>query len=154
MGQAARAAVEGPGGWTMRKWAGDLASSAAPKDYMGQLRALYDGILQRWRYVQEPGEWVSGPRAVVDNVLGARRNRGPTCPSAERCDVSATPWKLKGWGDCDDVATLSAAGVMALGMTPFFRVATGQTGAHVSVTARTPTAVSYTHLTLPTNREV
>lgn len=139
MGAAAREAVDGAGGWTLRRWAGDLASAAPPKDYVGQLRNLYDGILQRWRYVQEPGEWVSGPKAIIDNVLGARRNRGPTCRSAEACDVARTPWKLRGWGDCDDVAQLTAAGVMALGMTPFFRVATGPTGAHVSVTARTPT---------------
>lgn len=136
MGDSARRASNT---WTLRQWAGDLAASAPPKDYVGQLRALYDGILKRWRYVQEPDEWVPGPRGVINNVLGARRNQGPTCPSPDRCDVARTPWKLRGWGDCDDVSTLTAAGVLALGMTPYFRVATSPGGAHVSVTARTPT---------------
>ncbi len=137
MGSAARRTADS---WTMREWASRLATLAPPRDYVGQLRALYEGIIDRWRYVQENGEWVNGsPRAVLGYTLGANYNCDPkTCPHPERCDVARTRWKNYGWGDCDDVATLTAAGVLAIGGTPFFRTARGPGGAHVSVTARTP----------------
>jgi hypothetical protein len=117
--------------WTMQQWAGRLAARAGHRDYVGQLRELYNGILERWRYVKEPGERVPGSsRAVLGHVLGAAYNA--TDPT--RVDVERTPWPNKGWGDCDDVSTLVAAGVLALGMTPYFRVIPG----HVSVIAETP----------------
>jgi hypothetical protein len=124
---------------TMREWAARLATRAAPKDYRGQLRELFAGIVKRWRYVMENGEWVHGTaRSLLGHVLGAKYNAGPTCPDPERCDVEATPWREPGWGDCDDVATLCAAGVLALGMRPLWRVSRGPAGAHVAVTAITP----------------
>jgi len=128
MAQTAHAAART---WTLQEWAGRLASRAGPRDYVGQLRQLYDGILDRWRYVKEPGERVPGSaRALLHHVLGAGYNG--TDP--ERTDVERTRWQHKGWGDCDDVSTLVAAGVLALGMTPYFRVVPG----HVSVIAETP----------------
>lgn len=136
MGQAAREAADT---YTMREWASRLATLARPKDYVGQLEQLYQGIIDRWRYVQEHGEWVPGSaRTVLGQVLGAKYNLGPSCPSPDRCDVERTEWTHKGWGDCDDVATLAAAGAISIGAIPFFRVARGNHGAHVSVTARTP----------------
>lgn len=134
-----RAALDAAKTWTMREWASRLAALAGPRDYVGQLRELYRGIVDRWRYVQEHGEWVPGTgRALLAHTLGANYNRGPSCPSAEQCDVEGTPWRNLGFGDCDDVASLSAAGVLSVGGTPFFRVARGRFGAHVSVTAKTP----------------
>lgn len=136
MGHAAREAART---WTMQEHAGRLAATAGPRDYVGQLRALYDDVTRRWRYVMETGERVPGSaRAVLGHVLGARYNLGPHCPSPEQCDLARTPWRSRGWGDCDDVATLTAAGVLALGMVPAFRVVRWRGGAHVAVVATTP----------------
>lgn len=138
MGKVAR---ESARTWTMREWASRLATRAPPRDYLAQLRELYKGILKRWRYVQEPGEWIFGrPRSLLGFALGANYNlNAKTCPSPERCDVEATTWKEKGWGDCDDVAALAAAGALAIGMPEvLFRVATWGGGAHVNAVARTP----------------
>lgn len=135
MGRAAREAAST---WTFREWAARLATKAPPRDYVAQLRALYDGILHRWRYVQEPEEWVHGTgRSAIEHVLGTKYNT-PEGTDATRVDLERVPTKHRGWGDCDDVATIAAAGVLALGMTPVFRVARGNSGAHVSVLARTP----------------
>ena len=132
MGRAAREAART---FTMQEWAARLATKAPPRDYVAQLGELYKGILARWRYTMEPGERVPGTaRAVLGYTLGARYN----APDPENVDVEATPWPHKGWGDCDDVSTLTAAGVLALGMTPVFRVVRWPGGAHVSVVARTP----------------
>jgi hypothetical protein len=136
LGTMGRVAREAASTWTLREWAGVLAARAAPRDYVGQLRQLYGGILERWRYVQEPEEWVHGTaRSMLGTVLGLRYN-GASDPT--RADVSRTPSTRKGWGDCDDVATLTAAGVLALGMRPAFRVVRGDSGGHVAVIARTP----------------
>lgn len=136
MGTGARAAAKT---WTLQEWAGSLAAQAGERDYIGQLHNLYQGVRKRWRYVMEAGERVpESPRAILGYVLGAEYNRGPTCPSPERCDVEATTWNQKGWGDCDDVSTLLAGAVLALGMTPLFRVALWGTGGHVSVVTQTP----------------
>lgn len=136
MGKAAREAART---WTLREWAARLATRAKPRDYVGQLRELYRGILERWRYVQEPDEWVHGSaRSLLGHVLGLKYNT-PDGTDYTRVDPSKVSAKHKGWGDCDDVATLAAAGVQALGMTPYFRVvANPRGGAHVSVVARTP----------------
>lgn len=126
--------------WTFREWAARLAAKAPPRDYVAQLGHLYRGILRRWRYVAEPEEWVHGSaKSAIGHVLGAKYNRGPSCPHPLRCDLESTPTSGgKGWGDCDDAATIVAGGVYALGMVPAFRVVRWPGGAHVSVVARTP----------------
>jgi len=136
MGRAAQQAGET---WTVREWAARLATKAKPHDYVGQLRELYDDILRRWRYVREPGEWVTSTGdAVVRYTLGAKYN----CEDPLRCVVSdarAREWQ-RGWGDCDDVTALVSAGALALGMTPHFRAvfpAHGN-GGHVSALVTTP----------------
>jgi hypothetical protein len=133
-----RVAKEAADTWTFRKWAARLATRAAPRDYRGQLRHLYKGVLERWRYVAEPEEWVhSSPRSSIAHVLGVEYNTLPgTDPT--RVDLDRIPATAKGWGDCDDVSTVVAAGVRALGMTPYFRVSRSGRGGHVSVLARTP----------------
>ena len=124
--------------WTFREWAARLATKAPPRNYVAQLANLYNGILRRWRYVAEPEEWVHGTASsAIDHVLGAKYNRGPDCPHPLLCRLDR-PARERGWGDCDDVATVAAAGAMALGMTPMFRVVRWPGGAHVSVVARTP----------------
>lgn len=135
MGSAAREASDT---FALREWASRLATLARPRDYVGQLHALYAGILERWRYTQEPDEWVHGSaKSLIDHVAGTKYNTPPGTDSRS-VRLSAVPSTHKGWGDCDDVSTLVAAGVRALGMTPYFRVARGSIGAHVSVVARTP----------------
>lgn len=136
MGRAAR---ETSSTWTMRQWAGVLATRAAPHDYVGQLRELYRGIVKRMRYVQEPEEWIYGTaRAALGFGLGAAYNKSATCPDPENCDVEGTLWRQLGFGDCDDMSIIAAAGALALGCRPVFRVSRGAGWAHVSVTARTP----------------
>lgn len=134
MGRTARETADT---WTMRQWAARLATRARPKDFRGQLEQLYRGIVDRWRYVMEDGEWVHGtPRSLLGTVLGLEYN-GATDPT--RADVERTPKRERGWGDCDDVATLTASGVIALGMRPIWRVSRAPSGqAHVSVAAITP----------------
>ncbi len=139
MGNAARQASET---WTVREWAARLATKAKPHDYVGQLRQLYRGILDRWRYVREPGEWVTSTGdAVVKYTLGAQYN----CSDPLKCVLDAgnrSGWQ-RGWGDCDDVSALVAAGSLALGMTPYFRAVfpPGGGGGHVSALVRTPDGV-------------
>ncbi len=137
MGRVAR---EAAGTWTMQRLAGEVAAKAAPRDYVGQLRELYNAIVDGWRYTQEFGERVPGTAtALLKYVLGCGYNQTATCPSPERCDYFATDWKNKGFGDCDDVSPLVAAGALSLGMVPCFRVAQYPGGAHVSTVVRTPT---------------
>lgn len=135
-----RTAKEAASTWTFREWAARLATRAPPRDYVAQLGELYKGILRRWRYVAEPEEWVHGSASsAIAHVLGAKYNRGASCPSPLRCDLDSTSTRGGyGWGDCDDVATVTAAGALALGMRPMFRVVRWPGGAHVSVVARTP----------------
>ena len=137
MGRTARAAAAT---WTMQEHVGRLAATAGPRDYVGQLRALYDDVCRRWRYVQEPGERVPGTAAaLLGYVLGASYNAGPSCPDPENCDLERTPWPSKGFGDCDDVSCYIAAGALAMGLTPRWRVVHFGGGAHVSVVVETPT---------------
>ncbi len=137
MGRTARATANS---FTVREWMGSLAAKApGEKNYEAQLRLVFNELVKRWRYVMETGEWVHGtPRSLLAHVLGARYNRGPTCPNPERCDVANTPWPNPGWGDCDDIATLAAACALGLGLTPFWRVSRAPSGSHVAVTVQLP----------------
>jgi len=38
----------------IRNRAAALASTAPPKDYLGQMKAVFDDFVQRWRYVRDP----------------------------------------------------------------------------------------------------
>jgi len=135
-----RVAREAAREWTVRQWAGRLAAQAAPHDYRGQLRAVFQDLVQRrWRYVQEPDEYIHGtPASLLGHVLGCAYNRGPRCPDPLHCDVLGTRWRARGWGDCDDVAALVAAACMALGCRVRWRIARSPSGAHIAVQATTP----------------
>jgi hypothetical protein len=133
MGRTARAAADTV---AFREWASRLGARAEPRDYVGQLRELYNGILGRWRYVQEAGEWVHGtPRSLISHVLGAKYTDPDADPTAVDL-TKPTTRDTRGWGDCDDVATAVAAGAIAMGMIPFFRVIGPP--AHVGVVVLTP----------------
>ena len=98
-----RVANEASNTWTFREWAARLATKAKPRDYRGQLHALYDGILDRWRYVQEPDEWIHGtPQSLIRHVLGTKYNAPQADPL--RVSLAEVPTTEKGWGDCDDVS--------------------------------------------------
>ncbi len=135
----ARTARQAAQVWTFREWAARLATEAeVPRDYVGQLRQLYNEILQRWRYVREPEEWIHGtPKSLIAHVLGTKYN-APEGHDPTQIDLAQVPTTHKGWGDCDDVATVVAAAVLAIGLTPLWRIAKGPGGAHVSVLARLP----------------
>jgi hypothetical protein len=98
---------------------------------------IYQFLCHRWRYVMEPEEFVHGTaRSLIAHVAGTKYNAPGEDPAT--VDLSAMPLREHGWGDCDDVATITAALVMAIGLPAFFRVCQGSGGAHVSVVARLP----------------
>ncbi len=74
------------------------AAGAAPKDFSGQLRALYRDFIKRWRYVRDPrnAEFVaaSGP-AIWNLVYGGGVRQGV--------------------GDCDDASAAFGAAAHAIG---------------------------------------
>ncbi len=134
IGATARAAADTQ---TVREWASRIATRAPPRDYRAMLEHIYRDILERWRYVPESEEWIHGtPSSLIGTVLGTKYNAPNADPTA--LDLARTPSREKGWGDCDDVATIVAAAVRAVGMRPRFRVARTPGGAHVSVLAETP----------------
>lgn len=79
-----------------------IASTAAPKDYLGQLQALYNDFVKRWRYVHDPRlvemVTVSGPE-IYGQILGA--------------DLSPP---YRGAGDCDDATVYMGAVSESIGL--------------------------------------
>jgi len=49
-----RAILEGAEYLPIRNYAAALATTAPPKDYLGQLNAVYDNFIKKWRYVKDP----------------------------------------------------------------------------------------------------
>lgn len=133
MGRTAVQTADTP---AFREWASRLAARAPSRDYVAQLHELYRGILDRWRYVMESGEWVHGtPRSLIAHVLGTKYDQPNVRPELAVLD-RPTPQGKHGFGDCDDVATAVAAGVIAIGMRPLFRVSGPPL--HVSVVTTIP----------------
>lgn len=124
--------------WAIREFAARLAAKAEPRDYVGQLEQIYRGVLDRWRYVMEPDEFVHGTASsLIGHVLGTRYNAPGKDPT--RVDIDKTSNQHKGWGDCDDIATLIASLALAIGSPRvWFRVAMSSRGAHVSTVVQTP----------------
>lgn len=134
MGKTAKEASDT---FTVREWAAQLAALAGPRDYRGQLEQIYTWVVNNWRYVREPDEWVHGTaRSLLAHVMGIKYNAPNQDP--RHVKVLNLASKIKGWGDCDDVAMLVAAAARAIGMRPFFRV-THKNGAHVAAYVKTPT---------------
>jgi hypothetical protein len=86
----------------LRDYASRLASRADPKDYLGQVRAIYDDFIKRWRYVKDPLGTelvtISGP-AIFDQVIGRAAQAGE-----------------HGRGDCDDATVGLASLYRSVGM--------------------------------------
>jgi len=95
----------------IRMHAAGLASTAAPKDYLGQVKAIYDDFIKRWRYVKDPmaSETVTTTgNAIYGLTLGG----------------SAKPGQ-RGYGDCDDATTAIGAQLAAIGMPVRIKTITG-----------------------------
>lgn len=135
----ARTAEEAAHTFLFREWAARLATIAGERDYIGQLREVYNELRRRWRYVMEPGEWVHGSaKSLIAVVLGTKYNGQEDARNMRLSDIPSTQ---KGWGDCDCIVTAAVAAIRALGMQPFFRVVKSDEsgrGGHVSAVARTP----------------
>ena len=86
----------------IRNHAAGLASEAAPKDYLGQVKRIYDDFVKRWRYVKDPlvSETVTTTgNAILGLTLGANAKPGQ-----------------RGFGDCDDATTALGSLLASIGM--------------------------------------
>lgn len=95
-----RAIVGGSAYLPLRSHAARIATRAAPKDYLGQLQAVYRDFLSRWRYVRDPFHFecvpVDGP-TIWGQVWGADVKGG------------------KGWGDCDCASVALGSALASIG---------------------------------------
>lgn len=88
----------------IRNLAASIATTAKPKDYYGQVKAIYEYFLSRWRYVKDTvgvETLAASPRAVFHLVIGGD-GRG----------VGGG----KGAGDCDDAACAIGGMLAAIGI--------------------------------------
>lgn len=88
----------------IRDYAARVATTAGPKDYLGQARAIYEDFTKKWRYVHDPlgieTVVTSGP-AIYALVLGRRPDAKPG---------------QKGYGDCDDCTVALGAMYRSIGL--------------------------------------
>lgn len=87
----------------LRNHAAALATLAAPKDYLGQVKRIYDDAIRRWRYVNDP--WGSelltySPEAIYRLVLGL-----------DGVGVG----RGRGAGDCDCISAAMGAELLSIG---------------------------------------
>lgn len=95
-----RAIIEGSRYYPIRHRAARLAARAAPKDYLGQVREIYNDFLKRWRYVKDPigRELVTaGPKALFETVMGG-------------------DGQGRGAGDCDCASGAMGAQIASIGI--------------------------------------
>jgi hypothetical protein len=72
----------------IRQYAAKVAARALPKDYIGQVQAIYDDFVQHWRYVRDPvgvETLATDPEAVYKFVIGANGGLGEGM-AGEDCD--------------------------------------------------------------------
>lgn len=117
----------------IRNLAASIATRAAPKDFAGQLKAIYDDFVRRWRYVRDPARaelLTRSPEAIYKLVLGG--------------DGVGVGEGL-GAGDCDCATVALGAMLEAIGFP--IRIATtadrfappGPLFGHVFIQAQVPT---------------
>lgn len=118
----------------IRNHAAAIASTARPKDFVGQLRAVYNDFIHRWRYVKDPASrelLTNSPEAIWRLTMGG-----------DGVGVGAG----KGAGDCDCAATALGAMLESIGFktrlgTTADRAAPpGQLFGHVFIQAQIPGA--------------
>lgn len=93
---------DGKGYLPIRNYAASLATRAKPKDYLGQVKEVYNDFLKRWRYVRDPNglETVArSPKALHQLVMGFNGGVGQGL----------------GAGDCDDAAAAMGALLESVG---------------------------------------
>lgn len=116
----------------IRNHAAALATTARPKDYLGQLNAVYNDFIERWRYVKDPAHKelvTASPRAVWKYLL-----------AGDGVGVGLG----KGAGDCDCASVAMGAELLSIGFP--VRLATtsnpkakpGNLFEHVFVQAKVP----------------
>lgn len=129
MGAAIRAASVYP---PIRNHAAAIASTAPPKDFLGQLKAVYDDFISRWRYVRDPSSrelLTNSPEAIWRLTMGG-----------DGVGVG----KGYGAGDCDCAATALGAQLNAigfktrLGTTADRNAPPGKLFSHVFIQAQVP----------------
>jgi len=95
-----RAVVEGSAYLPLRSHVARIATQARPKDYLGQLAAVYRDFLKRWRYVRDPFHFecvpIDGP-TIWGQVWGFDVKGG------------------KGWGDCDCASVALGSALASIG---------------------------------------
>jgi hypothetical protein len=116
----------------IRNHAAAVATTARPKDYIGQLRAVYKDFIKRWRYVKDPAhiELVTlSPTAIKKYVL-ALDGKGLGLG--------------RGGGDCDCATVAIGSELLSIGF-PVRIATTADPGAppgnlfgHVFIQARVP----------------
>lgn len=116
----------------IRNHAAAVASTAPPKDFVGQLRAVYNDFINRWRYVKDPASrelLTNSPEAIWRLTMGG-----------DGVGVGAG----KGAGDCDCAATALGAQLEAigfktrLGTTADAKAPPGRLFGHVFIQAQVP----------------
>jgi len=116
----------------IRNHAAALATTARPKDYLGQLRAVYKDFVKRWRYVKDPAhkELVTASAGAIKKYMLALDGIGLGYG--------------KGGGDCDCVTVALGAELLSIGF-PLRIATTADPGAtagnlfgHVFIQARVP----------------
>lgn len=128
------AIVDGSRYLPIRNRAAALATTALPKDYMGQVGAIFADFVKRWRYVRDPygRELVHrSPKQVFELVMGGRSD-------------SPGVGFGKGAGDCDDATVAIGAQLASIGFP--VRIATiaplgappGRMMSHVFIQTKVP----------------
>jgi hypothetical protein len=116
----------------IRNYAASIASTAPPKDFLGQLQAVFDDFTRRWRYVKDPVSrelLTNSPEAIWRLTM-----------AGDGIGVGAG----YGAGDCDCVATALGAVLESIGFqtrlatTAPKNAAPGSTYGHVFIQAKVP----------------
>lgn len=100
-----RAIKDGSEHLPIRNHAAALATTAKPRDYLGQLNAVYDSFVKNWRYVRDPlgKEFIhASPDAIYHMIIGGGKD-----------DLGVG--RGLGAGDCDDAAIALGAQLRSIG---------------------------------------
>lgn len=87
----------------IRNFAAAAAWKAPRKDYLGQLKEIWNAFVKRWRYVKDPDRvelLQSGPKAIAQLTIGL---------------FGGVDGRGRGVGDCDDCAMAIGAMAKAIG---------------------------------------
>jgi Transglutaminase-like superfamily len=90
----------------IRNHAAALATTAGPKDYVGQVNAIFSDFVKNWRYVKDPVDnelIVTSPDAIYNLIIGGGKN-------------SPGIGRGKGAGDCDDATVALGSMLQSIGI--------------------------------------